>query len=99
VTVKIPLLDGVQDSVELPDPVTLVGERPHEIPADGLELAERPIVPVKPFWAVTVILEVPVFPTLGVRLVGLATISKSVTITVTVVEWESDPLDPVTVTE
>jgi hypothetical protein len=98
VTVKMPLLEGVQESVELPDPVTLVGERPHEIPVVGLELAERPTVPVKPFKAVTVMLEVPVTPTFGLRLVGLAIVVKSVTVTMTVVEWESDPLDPLTMT-
>ena len=94
----MPLLDGVQESVELPDPVTLVRERLHEIPVDGLGLAARLTVPVKPFRAVTVMLEVPVTPTFGFRLVGLATKVKSVTVTVTVVEWESDPLDPVAVT-
>jgi len=65
-------------------------------PLDGL--AVRLTVPLKPFWAVTVIAEVAVAPALIVRLVGLAAIVKSCTVKVTVVDADCEPLVPDTVT-
>ena len=58
----------------------------------------RATVPVNPLTGVTVIVEVAVPPELAAMLVGLAVTVKSVTVTVTVAEWESVPLVPVTVT-
>ena len=48
---------NVQDSVELPDPVTLVGETVHEV-----LLVVRLTTPVKPFWAVMVMVDVAAVP-------------------------------------
>jgi hypothetical protein len=52
-----------------------------------------------PFWEVTVTVEVPWLPCASVSEVGLAEIEKfgAVTVTVTLVEWLSEPLLPVTV--
>lgn len=58
----------VHDSVALPGPVTLVGETEHDV-----LLVVRLTTPTKPFWAVIVIVEVPVAPALTVTLDGLAT--------------------------
>jgi hypothetical protein len=81
----------------VPDPAIVVGEgvavRPGEL------VAVRVTVPVKPFRGLTVIVAVPEDPaSRGPILVGLATIEKSTTLTVTIVEWVSVPLVPVTVT-
>ena len=46
----------------------------------------RATVPVKPFTGETVMVEVPAVPELVEKLVGLAAIVKSVTVTVTVAE-------------
>jgi hypothetical protein len=48
---------NVQDSVELPDPITLVGESVHEV-----LFVVRLTTPVKPFRAVTVMLDVAAVP-------------------------------------
>jgi hypothetical protein len=73
----------------------------------GLRLQVRPVgetaevrltVPVKPLTAVTVIVEVPIWPALTETLTGLAPIAMSWTVNVTVAERESDPIVPVTVT-
>jgi len=71
----------VQDSVELPDPVTLVGATAHEV-----LLVVRLTTPAKPFSPVIVIVEVPAEPASTVTLVGLAAIVKSWTTNVTVTE-------------
>jgi hypothetical protein len=66
-------------------------------PADALTV--RATVPVNPLTGETVIAEVPETPALTVRLVGLALIVKSTTLTVIVpVVCDSVPLIPVTVT-
>ena len=51
-TCLIPVVVNVHESVELPEPVTLVGERLHEV-----LLVARPTTPAKPFRPVTVIVE------------------------------------------
>ena len=57
------------------------------------------MVPAKPFRLVRVSVEVPDFPPLKLRLVGLAEMPKSpLTVSVTVAEWLTPPLVPVTVT-
>jgi hypothetical protein len=77
VTVKVPVADSVQDSVEVPEPVTLVGVRVHVMPVAGLLLEVKLTRPAKPLTAVTVIVDVPAWPTLTGTLVGLAAIVKS----------------------
>ena len=72
------------------------------IPGDGVSVRET--VPEKPLRAVTLMVDVPEVPGAKVILEGLADREKSgivcgVTVTVTTVECESDPLVPVTVTE
>jgi hypothetical protein len=83
----------MHERVELPDPVTLVGDTAHEV-----LLIARPTTPANPFAAVTVIVEVPAEPALAVTLVGLAVIVKSWTTYVTVTECERLALLPVTPT-
>ena len=84
---------NVHDKVELPEPVTDVGATLHEV-----LLVVRATTPLKPWSAVTVIVEVAAVPALTVTLVGLAAIVKSWTVNVTVAECVSEPLVPVTVT-
>jgi hypothetical protein len=98
VTVKAPLTVAVQDRVEVPEPVTLVGARVQVIPVAGLTVAVKLTTPAKPFTAATVIVEVPAWLTLTATLVGLAAMVKSWTTKVTVVDAELVPLVPVTVT-
>jgi len=86
VTVKVPLADGVQDRVEVPEPVTLAGVSVHVRPVAGETAAVRLTTPANPLTAVTVIVEVPAVPTVVVTVVGLAAIAKSWTTNVTVTE-------------
>jgi hypothetical protein len=101
VTTKLPLTVELQESVELPvPPVTLVGVRVQVNPpvTTGDTLAVRATVPVNPFTGAIAMLEVPAWLTLTATLVGVAVIVKSVTVKVTVAEWDSVLLVPVTVT-
>jgi hypothetical protein len=98
VTVKDPLAEGVQDSVEVPEPVTLAGVSVHDRPVAGETAAVRLTTPANPLTAVTVIVEVPAMPTVVETEVGLAAIMKSWTMKVTVAVWLRLPLVPVTVT-
>ena len=78
----------------------LVGLRVQVRPA-GETVDVRATVPVNPLRGATVIVDVPAAPARTATLVGLAVTVKSgtlPTVTVTVVEWLSDPLVPVTVT-
>jgi len=77
VTVKLPLVDAVQESVEPPEPVTLVGVRVQVMPVAGLLLEVKLTIPAKPSTPVTVIVDVPAWLTLTGTLVGLAEIVKS----------------------
>jgi hypothetical protein len=97
VTVNVPLADAVHDSVDVPEPVTLVGERVQDSPVDGNTAAVRLTTPVKPLTEVTVIVDVAVPPTLIDADVGLAAMVKSVTVSVTVAVCVIDPLVPVIV--
>ena len=72
---------NVQDSVALPEPVTLVGDTVHDV-----LLVVRLTTPANPLRAAIVIVEVPAEPALTVTLVGLALIVKSWTLKVTVTE-------------
>jgi hypothetical protein len=74
-TWKVPPEVKVQESVALPEPVTLVGETVHDV-----LLVARPTTPENPFTAATDIAEVPALPALTVTLVGLAAIVKSCTV-------------------
>ena len=78
----VPVVVKVHDNVELPDPVTLVGETLHE----AVVLVARATTPAKPFRPVTVMLEVPAALTFTLTLNGLAAIVKSWTTNVTVTE-------------
>ena len=97
---KVVAVVPVHDRVELPEPpVMLVGLRLQVRPA-GDTVEVRATVPVKPLIGATVMVDVAVAPERIVTLVGLAVIEKScaaVTVTVTVVEWDSVLLVPVTV--
>jgi hypothetical protein len=79
--------------------VTLVGLSVHVSPA-GVEVdTVKATVPVKPFTAVTVIVEVPVAPAKTWAGVAPAAMVKSTTTNVIVpVVWDSVPSVPVTVT-
>jgi hypothetical protein len=67
----------VQERVEVPEPLTLVGVRVHVRPVAGDTAAVRLTVPVKPWRAVTVIVDVPAVPASVATEVGLADIVKS----------------------
>jgi len=67
VTWKVPADGNVHESVELPEPVRLVGKSVHAV-----LLEDRLTRPVKPFRAVTVTVEAAAVPALTVMLTGLA---------------------------
>jgi hypothetical protein len=82
VTVKLPVVEPVQERVEAAEVtelvnVTLEGDNAQVRPVEGEMVSERATVPVKPFSAVTVTDEVPAVPTTTVRLVGFAVMLKS----------------------
>jgi len=79
VTVYAPALP-VHESVEVPEPVTLVGVRVQVKPVAGDTVAVRLTTPLKPWSAVTVIVDVPAVPAITVTLVGLAAMVKSCTV-------------------
>jgi len=72
VTCTVETAANVQDSVELPEPVTLVGLSVHEV-----LLVDRLTVPPNPLSPVMVIVDVPAAPALTVTVVGLAEMVKS----------------------
>jgi hypothetical protein len=77
VAVKVPVVEELQDRVDVPEPpVMLVEERVHDRLA-GLVVTERLTVPAKPFRDAIVIMEEPVRPCTTVTLGGLADIVKS----------------------
>lgn len=65
-------VENVHDSVELPEPVTLVGVRVHDV-----LLLARLTTPAKPCRPFTVIVEDPGDPAATLTVVGLADIVKS----------------------
>jgi hypothetical protein len=83
----------VHESTPLPDPVTLVGETAHEV-----LFVVRLTIPAKLLTDMTVMVEVPAVPAFTVTDVGFTTTVKSVTVNVTVVEWDRLLLAPVTAT-
>jgi hypothetical protein len=74
----------LQLRVELPDPVTLVGESVQVSPVAGDMLEVRDTIPLNPLTAVTVIVVDPENPEVKLKLVGLAAMVKSWTVTVKV---------------
>jgi hypothetical protein len=92
-TCRVPADGNVHESVEAPEPVTLVGEMVHEV-----LLVARLTVPPKPFRPLMVTVDVPAEAALAVTLVGLAVIVKSWTTNVTVVLWDRLALVAVTPT-
>ena len=74
---KLPLIVAVQERVDVPEPVMEAGVVLHVMPVVGDAAAARLTTPVNPLTAVTVIDDVPGFPTLTATLVGLAEIVKS----------------------
>lgn len=97
VTVTVPATVKVHERVEVPEPPATVAE--DSVQAE-LSLV-RTTLPVNPFNGEMEIVEVPGDPTVTVTEAGLTDIVKSgapVTVKVTVAEWVSEPLVPVTVT-
>jgi hypothetical protein len=82
----------VQDKVEPPDPVTLVGDILHDV-----LLVARLTTLAKPFSAATVTVDVPAVAALTVTVVGLAEVPKSWNLKVATTEWPSEALVPVIV--
>jgi hypothetical protein len=76
VTVYDPV-EPLQESVEVPEPATLVGVRVQVKPVVGLMLEVRLTTPANPSSGATVIVEVPDAPPRTAALIGLAAIVKS----------------------
>lgn len=101
VTVKVWALVPVQESVDVPEPPTMLVVLSVHVSPAGDTVEDSVAVPVNPLMGLMVIVEVAVAPASMVTLAGDAEIEKSVgafTVTVTVAEWDSVPLVPVTIT-
>ncbi len=70
----------MQESADVPEPVTLFGVSMQFSPVAGLTLEVRLTTPLKPWSAVIVIVEVAAVPAFTVTAVGLAAIVKSCTV-------------------
>ena len=70
----------MHESVEVPDPVTLVGVNVQMSPVAGDTVVDRLTTPLNPWRAVTVMVDVPDVPALAETDVGLAAIAKSWTV-------------------
>jgi hypothetical protein len=92
VTVTVVVVVKMQESVALPDPVTLFGLRLH-----AALLTDKLTIPLNPLSAVTAIVEVAV-PPVDVTEDGLALTAKSTTWKAAAAEWVREPLVAVTVT-
>ncbi len=78
VRVNIPLVEEMQERLEVPEPlVTLLGLRVQARPDGGETEVLNTTVPVNPFTGPIVMVEVPVPPTSMATLVGLALMVKS----------------------
>jgi hypothetical protein len=93
ITGNVPVAVNVHVRVEVPEPVTLVGDRAHDV-----LLLVRLTTPLKPCRAVTVIVEDAATLVVAATVVGLAEIVKSWTVKVTATLLVVDPLVPDTVT-
>ena len=75
---KVPVADPVHESVEVPaPPEILVEDRLQVKPVAGDTVLDNATVPVKPFRATTVIVEVPAAPAATETAVGFAVTVKS----------------------
>ena len=83
VTWVVAAVVNVQDSVEVPDVVTLVGVRVQT----AVSLLARFTAPVNPFSGAIVMVDVPGLPTLTVTEVGLALMLKSGAAVKVTVTW------------
>jgi hypothetical protein len=72
-TWNVPVEVNVHDNVEVPEPVTLVGDMVH----DEVVFVDRLTGPRNPFTGLIVTVEVPGLLTSTLTLVGLAVIAKS----------------------
>jgi hypothetical protein len=102
VTVYVPA-PPKQDRVEVPDVVVLLSvmlarDSVQVRPVEGEIVSDNVTVPVNPLRPLTVIVEVPAWPFLTFRVVGLAVTVKSWTVKVTVAVRVRPLLAPVTVT-
>ena len=91
---------SVEDAELAEANVTAVGFKVHDSPA-GVTLPTRLTVPLKLLRLIRVIVDVPEAPCWRAIFDGLEDIVKSgelVTLTVTLVEWDIEPLVPVTLT-
>jgi hypothetical protein len=95
VRVYVAAIVELQETVAVPELVTLVGEMAPQVRLAGT-VSVNETTPVKPLTAVTVIVEVAETPTLTAA-GDVAAIVKSVTVNVAVVEWVRVPLVPVIV--
>jgi hypothetical protein len=86
VIVKTPLRVDGHDMVEVPEPSMFIEERVQVNPVTGKAVAVRVTVPTNPLTAITVKVEFPAVPAFTVTDVGFATMVKSVTANVTVIE-------------
>ena len=94
VTLNVPAVVELQESVAVPDPVTVPGViAPHVSPVGTVSVSVT--TPVNPLTAAIVMVEDAAVFT--VVLGDVAVIVKSVTVKVAVVEWDSVPLVPVMV--
>jgi len=59
VTVKLPLVEAVQVRLEVPEPLTLVGDRVQAIPLAGLLIVVKLTTPANPLTEVTAIVDAP----------------------------------------
>jgi len=96
VTLYVPAGRFMHDRVDDCDEprIMLVGFSVH-VKLAGVTVEDRSTVPVKPLIGAMVMVAIPVDPANTLRLGGVGTIEKSidcVTVTRTVIEWESDPL-------
>jgi hypothetical protein len=95
VTVKEPLVEAVQESVELPEPPVMEdGVRLQDSPVMGDTVAVRVTVSVNPLIGAIAIVDDCGDPTFPFKLDGLAVMVKSSIVKVAVAEWKSVPLVP-----
>ena len=69
----------MHESVEVPEPAMLAGDKLHDSPAKGETERDKLTIPVKPFTEATVTVDVPVPPVFRATVLGLALMLKSVT--------------------
>ena len=78
--------DPLQERVEVPEPVTLVGVRVQVRPVEGDTTVAKVTTPLKLCRPVTVIVEIPEIPERTVTELGPSVREKSCTVSITVAE-------------